>query len=448
MKKIIVVLIALVGLNVIPSYANQPVVDQSQIEKTNRSHALIGLPEAHKMGYTGKGQVIVIIDDGFLLSSPAFKDRVIDGYCSSREKCGEYYKKSGVAAGAAVKEPSGRTLEHGTLVGSIAAGNKLPGIFPGGIAPDAKLISINNNSGHHEGILLALDWILSIKDKYNIAAVNGSFGLGSLGDRNNPNYCPNITDISQRLKKLRDNNIPFIAAAGNNGGFTKIMFPACNEHAIAVGATNESGSIESYSDISKEISVIAPATVLGASANSDGYWIGGGTSSAAPVVAGAVAILKQVKPNATFDEIKKSLMTSSNYVDDLIYSQLPILDIPSSIKALQTNSYSNKVVEKKSTTNSTLSNSQELNSLKSEIATLKLELSITKIENVKSKNVVEDLINQIEDTNKINSTLVNKQDALMKELELVKKQNSDILKKVKVICSSKSRSALCKSLGL
>lgn len=448
MKKFIIIACALLGLNVMPSYADGLFVDPLQLAKTQKSHELIGLSEVHNMGYTGKGQVIVVIDDGVVLSNPVFKDRVVDGYCTSKVTCGSYYLKSGIEAGAAHIPPGYEWVPgHGTLVSSIALGNKV-GSFPGGIAPDAKLISINNNNGNHEGILLALDWILSIKDKYNIAAVNGSFGFSAGGDRNNSDYCPKVTDITKRLKALRDSNIPFIAAAGNSGGYTTVMFPACDPNTIAIGASDEKGNIESYSDISKEVSVLAPAQVLGANSDGRGYSIGGGTSSAAPVTAGAVAILKQANPKLTFDEIKKALMSSNATVNDLVYSNLPLLNIKSSLNAVLSNKYSPKNVERSSGQIVSNSLNYELDKLKSEISSLKTELAATKAQNEKKQSNENDLTNQINDLKRVNSELVDKQNTLTTELQLVKQQNTNILKKVKVICSSKSRSALCKSLGL
>lgn len=449
MKKTLAVVTSLfIFLGVVPSFANQVNTNPNDIAKTNKSRLLINLQEAHNKGYTGKDQVIVIIDDGVVLSNPVFTNRVIDGYCSSSVVCGEYYKKSGIEAGAAHKQPGFTFIPgHGTLVASIAAGNSV-GSFPGGIAPDAKIISINNNNGNHQGILLALDWILSVKNKYNIAAVNASFGFSPGGDRNRTDYCPIVSDIDQRLRELKNSNIPFVAAAGNNGGYTTVHYPACNTDTISVGALDENGKIETYSDISKEISVVAPAQVLGASAENNGFVIGAGTSSAAPVVAGSIAILKQVKPNITFDEIKKALMSSQVWVDDLVYTNLPMLNLKGSIDAVLSGKYSTKTVQKSSTQIVSTSLTYELEKLKNDLSILKTELVALKSENDNKQSMVNSLTNQLGEIKKSNAELVIQQNTLNAELASEKKKNADLLKKVKVICSSKSRSAMCRSLGL
>jgi subtilisin family serine protease len=336
MKRLIPVVVLFLLVSLTPAWA----LYETEIESTKSSQAIIGLAEAHAMGFTGKGQTIVVIDTGVQIDHPYIKDALISGYCSSRAACGSNYDKSSIAAGASIKI-DGLNIpidSHGSMASGIAVGRANQNI-PGGVAPGANLISINNTDGQGEGIVKAIDWVLSVKDKFNIVAISASIGAPNQGLRNQPGFCAAEKEIAIGIKKLAEANIAFVAASGNDGFSNNMTFPACLPEAISVGAVDYKGVITNYSNIAQSINVLAPADVIGANASS-GYWIGGGTSSATPVVAGAIAILKEVKPSASLSEIRQALATTTNLTNDFMWKNLPILNIPAAIKALKSGEYS------------------------------------------------------------------------------------------------------------
>jgi subtilisin family serine protease len=75
------------------------------------------------------------------------------------------------------------------------------------------------------------------------------------------------------------------------------------------------------------------------------YELGTGTSAAAPFIAGAIAILKQANPNASFEEIRKALASTKTFVKDVQYQDLPLIDFSTAIPAIQTGVFSNKTVK-------------------------------------------------------------------------------------------------------
>lgn len=415
--------------------ANAETQQQRDIRLTKASHDLIKLYDAHKMGYTGKGQTIVVIDSGVSQHHDAIKPNLVDGYCSSQVACQNLWQQSGINAGSSRMLPGfSFTDEHGSLVSAIAAG-KSNQYFPGGVAIDANIISINNNNGNHEGLLLALDWIYSIRNKYNVAAVVASFGFAGPGDRNNPDSCPILPDMSSRLKKLYDANIAFVAASGNGGAYSNVSYPACSPYSVAVGAVDSSGRITDYSDIGKEITVLAPAEVLGAN-EYNGYWIGGGTSSSTPVVAGAVAILKQVNPNATVDQIKKALASSKEYRNDIVWGNLPVLNIVNSIEAIKADKYSNIKVSRVVSSNTNIQSQVDVSFYKSEIDSLKVQLSA-------SKDALDSANGIINNKDKALADLANELKSLKAELSLLKENNDSLVKKISKICKVKKKPAFC-----
>jgi subtilisin family serine protease len=253
--------------------------------------------------------------------------------------CGSDYLNPAIKAGGAHKGDD----FHGSMVTGIIAGQANANA-PGGIAPKAKVISIDNTDGNTEGLLSAMEWILEIKKKYNVVALSASIGApNSSGVRGGSGDCSPGSELEKKINNLIAAGINVIFAAGNDGSFTKISFPACLPSVISVGALTYKGEIAEYSNVTKSITVMAPADIK-SSNGSSGYFIGGGTSSATPVVAGAVALLKQAKPDATTDEIRKALQTSRTTVNDIVWGNLPVLDIPRAIEAIKSGVFDPNVV--------------------------------------------------------------------------------------------------------
>jgi subtilisin family serine protease len=298
---------------------------------TQRSYDLVRLSGVHTQGFTGKDQVVVVIDDGVGVDHPYIKDSIIDGFCSSSAICGDDFGKSGIQAGR-----SRSSSTHGSMVAGIIAGvaKNDNNRALGGVAPDTKIISINNQNGNSDGLVAAFNWIYSIKDQYNIAAVSMSFGIFIEAREN---HCRDGLEDEIKVKILRliGAGISVVGGAGNEGSVINTNFPSCIPEVISVGALNANGTLKSYSNISGGITILAPADVM-APDNTDNYFLGSGTSAATPFVAGAVALLKQANPFATPQQIKDALQSTERLVDDLIWTKIPSLDITSAVLAIQT----------------------------------------------------------------------------------------------------------------
>jgi hypothetical protein len=53
-----------------------------------------------------------------------------------------------------------------------------------------------------------------------------------------------------------------------------------------------------------------------------------------------VALLKQAKPEATIEDLRKAIQSSTRFVDDILWKGLPILDLPTALNAIKTGNYS------------------------------------------------------------------------------------------------------------
>jgi len=427
---------------------------QGLINLTRDSYNLIGLGEVHKEGITGKGQVVVFIDHGVEKNHPYLKEAMIDGFCSAQIACGNFYLKDGIDAGGifGVYEQN----PHGMLVAGVIAGRPI-GDYPGGVAPGAQLISISNAGGNDAGLVTAFDWILEAKKRHNIVAVVGSFGQQNSVERNSLLGCSgSSSEVRQRIESLIRSEIAMVFAAGNGGNYLKADFPACIPGVITVGATSSRGSVMNYSNTSAT-TLLAPADVLTATRNS-GYYIGGGTSTAAPVVGGAIALLKQAYPTASLDEVKKALFTTNKYADDLVWSNLPILDIPSALKALKDKKFSETKVsisrllgaatpdQLQSFESQLASKNEELKLQAQKIVQAEQRAKVLELMEDSAKKEAEELKKRtVEQSIKIASQ-IGEINSLKSDVANLNQTMSDLTKKIKSICKSNKTNVLCKSV--
>jgi subtilisin family serine protease len=96
-----------------------------------------------------------------------------------------------------------------------------------------------------------------------------------------------------------------VAAAGNNGS-TAPFYPAAIPGVVGVAATDENDHLYPWSNYGSWVQLAAPGCNPAPSA-SGGYVVFCGTSAAAPVVAGLIALQLSAQPDATRDSILAAL---------------------------------------------------------------------------------------------------------------------------------------------
>ena len=198
---------------------------------------------------------------------------------------------------------------HGTNVGGIAVATGNNGIGYAGVNWSSQIMVVkildNNNSGFYswmaEGIYYAVD--------NGADVINMSVGGNS----------PSLT-LLNAVDYAYANNVALVVSTGN--GDTALQYPSRYANSIAVGSTNPDDSrtspffwsATSGSNFGPEIDVVAPGNyIYGLSYNSNtnynSYW--GGTSQAAPHVAGLISLMLSINPNLTVDEINAILIETS-----------------------------------------------------------------------------------------------------------------------------------------
>jgi len=301
------------------------------------SNQVIGSPIAWSEGYDGSGQTVAILDTGVDKAHSWFTNggtKVVSEACYSTNNLGVSVSlcpggvESSVAPGSGVNCEG--LCDHGTHVAGSAAGND--GAGPGyGVARGADIIAVQvfsqfeNELDCPNGIapciltykadqISALERVNELRNTYDIASVNMSLGGGQYFsqtscDADNPS-------IKAAIDNLRSVGIATVIAAGNDGYRDSIGTPACISTAISVGNTRRNDEISQTSNIYPDIHLLAPGTDINSSVPDGGVEAMTGTSMAAPHVAGAWAVLKQINPDATVSEILTKLQTTSTAVDD------------------------------------------------------------------------------------------------------------------------------------
>jgi subtilisin len=164
---------------------------------------------------------------------------------------------------------------HGTHVaGTVAAIDNSIGVV--GVAPEASLVIAkglsDSGSGYASWLSEAIKWC----GAQGAQVVNMSWGSSSAS-----------STIHDALKSIAANTV-LVAASGNSGG-SQPGYPARFPEVIAVGATDSSDVVASWSNDGED--VLAPGVGVKSTVPGGGYDTYSGTSMASPHAAGVAALI-------------------------------------------------------------------------------------------------------------------------------------------------------------
>jgi len=292
----------------------------------NNSLPVINADQVRNLGWGGSGIAVAILDTGIDRNNPFFAGRVVEEACYSstgtnrRSLCPNGSTAQTGAGSASINvaaclNGTSNMCTHGPHVAGIAAGDGtgVAGAPAAGVAPRAGIIAIqvftriedndtcNGNSpcvlSYTSDQIRGLERVLELSGDYTIAAANMSLGGG-----NYSSYC----DSDSRkpvIDSLRAADIATVIAAGNDAYQSAVSAPACISTAIAVGSTNNTDGISSFSNRGPLLDLFAPGQSIVSAVANDSFGTKSGTSMAAPHVAGAWAVLRQANPNLSVSEV-------------------------------------------------------------------------------------------------------------------------------------------------
>lgn len=249
---------------------------------------------------TGSGVTIALVDSGVDYTHPALGGGLGPGY----KVVGGYDFID--------NDPDPMdTLGHGTEVAGMLAANQFvsDGAKYQGIAPAANLVALRIDDGSASvpdaRIEAALQWCLN-HPELDISIINISYGFGHATDRQaNPTY-------GDEIKSLTDAGVMIVAASGNSGiaDGEGIDEPASDPNVISVGAVDSFDVITSYTERGPNLDILAPGTDVYSTLRGGLYGVVDGTSFAAPIVTGTVALMRSIDPSLTINDVRSILSAS------------------------------------------------------------------------------------------------------------------------------------------
>ena len=299
--------------------ANRPDVARVSLDETRRrfqtgpqaSQTLIRSDAANAAGVTGLGQTVAVLDTGVdytisALGGGGFPNSKVIGGMDTADKDNDPMDCDG----------------HGTSVSAIIAG-------PNGVAPDAKIVAIKvfqstdttnsacKDTAFVSDILQGINFAISHKADLHIGTINMSLGAEP-DDATAAGYCDTSEpDEAMAIDSAVAADIAVVVAAGN-GLFThSLAAPACISSAISVGAVYSISSaavrwsdctdqpvtpdlVTCFSDSNTNLSLLAPGafwTTVGKGGRTVVNF--GGTSASTPAASGAIALVRQARPDLT-----------------------------------------------------------------------------------------------------------------------------------------------------
>ena len=227
------------------------------------------------------------------------------------------------------------TYGHGTHMAGIIAGHD-PATGFTGVAPGAELVSfkVGDSTGAVDvsQVIEALDFIVANNNTngLSIDVINLSYGV-------NGTESSQVDPLNAAIQRAWDSGIVVVAAAGNDGRPEKgLANPARDPFVIAVGAADiakgegkvKPALFSTSGDGTRNPDIVAPGVSV-ESLRSPGshtdvahpdarvgehLFKGSGSSQAAAVVSGSVALLLEARPELTPDQVKHVLNDTASRV--------------------------------------------------------------------------------------------------------------------------------------
>ncbi|MEJ2531500.1 MAG: S8 family peptidase [Halioglobus sp.] len=292
-----------------------------------------GADALHANGITGAGITVAVLDSGLwehqaLTQDTAGKNRII-----------ARYDAIGNTAEHGVFDESGHGTHMTSVIahsGAVTRQGEPTGTFKG-IAPDVRLVAVKafdfEGQGDFLDIVRGVQWVVDNREKYNIRVLNLSFAA-------RPRWHYWLDPINQAIMRAWAAGITVVAAAGNEGPEPMtIGSPGNLPYIITVGAVTDSWTLHTRDDdyipdfssrgptpdAHIKPDIVAPGghitgiTRPGSTLTKEhpeymlhtGEFVMTGSSQASAVVSGLVALLLQLEPDLTPDEVKCKLISSA-----------------------------------------------------------------------------------------------------------------------------------------
>jgi subtilisin family serine protease len=270
----------------------------------------------------GQGVVVAVLDDGVDLSHPGLRSRLWKNPSpSARDRHGRDFFLPPTHPDHFNPQPKKWRYPYDQMPGNDSHGTPCAGLIAGaspkarGVAPRARLLPVK--IFHAEE--LASDEFVADAIRYagrHADVLSCSWGAGV-----SPDLELAFSDVASGGRSGR--GCVVVCAAGNESS-SSIRFPSSHRSVIAVGACTDQGRHAPYSNCGKALALVAPSNggrkevfTTDVSLAGRGFDAGpytssfGGTSAAAPMVAGVAALVLSVNRTLSAPAVREVLCSTA-----------------------------------------------------------------------------------------------------------------------------------------
>jgi serine protease AprX len=273
--------------------------------------SLINVDSLHSIGLSGNGILIGIMDTGFDTSHAVFS------YLRDENRIAATYDFINGDSDVVDQPDAQRT--HGTKVLSVLGGFEEGSLIGSAYGAEFVLakteIVFDEIEAEEDNWVAAAEWMESL----GVDIVSSSVGYIDWYDTTQLDG--QTAAITQAADIAASLGVMVVNAAGNEGNTTwrKVIPPADGDSVIAVGAVDSAGEIAGFSsrgptaDGRIKPDFCAPGVSVYTADWTGGYGFSGGTSFAAPLLSGGIALLLEGHPEWAFGNIIEALRTSASH---------------------------------------------------------------------------------------------------------------------------------------
>lgn len=289
------------GINPFASLAFAPNDPALQSPSTSWQLSLIGAYSAWSSARVNHAATVAVIDSGVLATH--------EDLSGALDVEGAYNSCTDTAGIDACED----TVAHGThvtgAIGAVANNN----LGTAGVSYGARVLPIKCTYARDSGYSPTKASTFSVARGIEYALTKDAQVINlSIGS-----YRDDDKIYSSAVEKAIAANVSVVCAAGNDAS-TRPYYPADLDGVISVTAVDSTGTVASFSNHNEHKTLAAPGVSVYGLKNGDAasYGTMSGTSMAAPIVSGCLALLRVANPHITAKEAEQALILTAKDAGD------------------------------------------------------------------------------------------------------------------------------------
>jgi len=192
--------------------------------------------------------------------------------------------------------------QHGSHCAGIAAGRTNNSVGISSVSYNVKYLPLQIDDGEH--LIYSYDGIIYAAEN-GAHIISNSWGGGGYSQANQE-----VIDYAVGLGSI-------VVASAGNGNTSDSHYPSGYIGCISVAAVNPDDTRASFSHYGIGVDIAAPGVSILSSVTNNGYASWDGTSMAAPMVAGLLALIKSFQPAWTNDQLVEQVIGTVDNIDDI-----------------------------------------------------------------------------------------------------------------------------------